>query len=186
MEKQISYIKDALKQKSPTVVGCITSLGEISEGTSKSGEAYRTRKGVLTDNSISVPLVLWGHDCDVVKTYDHIKIESGYVTEYQEKKHLSVGKFGTLMIVTKEDLLPSAPGTFDTAYPEEPTTSNGPVSVMSFSGSGKTDEERNTEARNHAKKEVSEFDEFMKELGYESPEGHSAVWNSSIIHYWRK
>ena len=54
---------------------------------------------VLEDDSGSITLVLWGDECQQVNENDVVKIENGFVKEWNGNLQLSVGKYGKMTIV---------------------------------------------------------------------------------------
>ena len=61
--------------------------------------ATRVANAVIEDDSGSVKLVLWGDDCDKAAEGDNIKIENGFVKEWQGEMQLTVGKFGKMTVL---------------------------------------------------------------------------------------
>lgn len=62
----------------------------------KYGRKLRVGNATIKDDSGSVTLVLWNDQIDLVKAGDRIKIENGYVNEWQGAAQLTLGKFGKL------------------------------------------------------------------------------------------
>lgn len=56
-------------------------------------------EATIEDASGSIVLVLWGDEIMKVNEGDTVKIENGYVKEWNGTLQLSVGKFGKLTIV---------------------------------------------------------------------------------------
>ncbi len=54
---------------------------------------------VVEDDSGTIVLVLWGDDADKVKEGDTIKIENGYVKEWNGTLQLNVGKYGKMTVL---------------------------------------------------------------------------------------
>jgi len=76
----------------------ITEKGEIREF-EKFGKSGKVCNATVTDGSGTVALTLWNEDIDRIKVGDKVKIENGYVSEWQGEKQLSTGKFGKLEVV---------------------------------------------------------------------------------------
>ncbi|MEK6979433.1 MAG: OB-fold nucleic acid binding domain-containing protein [Candidatus Micrarchaeota archaeon] len=72
----------------------IDSVREIN----KYGRTLRVANAKIEDKSGSITLVLWNDDIDKVKEGSKIKIENGYVNEWQNNLQLTRGKFGTLTV----------------------------------------------------------------------------------------
>jgi replication factor A1 len=64
----------------------------------KYGKDLKVANAVVTDGESEIKLTLWNDDVDKVKTGAVIKIENGYVSEFQGEKQLTTGKFGKLEI----------------------------------------------------------------------------------------
>ena len=68
------------------------------EITTKFGHT-KVSNAVLEDDSGTITLVLWGDDADKVKEGDSLKIENGFVKEWNNSLQLSVGKYGKMTIL---------------------------------------------------------------------------------------
>ena len=68
------------------------------EITTKFGHT-KVSNAVLEDDSGTITLVLWGDDVDKVKEGDTVKIENGFVKEWNNALQLSVGKYGKMTIL---------------------------------------------------------------------------------------
>ena len=64
----------------------------------KSGRAGRVCTARVKDDSGEVDLTLWNETIDQISVGDMVKIENGYVSEYQGNLQLTAGKFGTLTV----------------------------------------------------------------------------------------
>ncbi len=62
----------------------------------KMGRELRVANVSIGDDSGNIVLTLWNENIDKVSPGMKIKIENGYVAEFQGKKQLTLGKFGTL------------------------------------------------------------------------------------------
>ncbi|MEA3329500.1 MAG: hypothetical protein U9Q06_02035 [Nanoarchaeota archaeon] len=65
----------------------------------KYGKDLKLANAIATDGESEIKLTLWNEDVDKVKTGAIIKIENGYVSEFQGEKQLTSGKFGKLEVV---------------------------------------------------------------------------------------
>ncbi len=74
---------------------------DISEARtfSKFGKDGRVATAKVKDDSGEIDLTLWNENIDDVSVGDKIKIENGYVSEFQGNTQLTAGKFGTLSVV---------------------------------------------------------------------------------------
>ena len=83
---------------SVSVEGEVVSVDETRE-INKYGRTLRVANATLKDKSGTINLVLWNDDIEKVKAGSKIKIENGYVNEWQSKAQLTTGKFGKLTIL---------------------------------------------------------------------------------------
>ncbi len=65
----------------------------------KYGRKLRVANATIKDDSGSIVLTLWNDQIDNVKAGDKIKIEQGYVGEWQNNPQLTLGKFGKLTVL---------------------------------------------------------------------------------------
>ncbi len=65
----------------------------------KYGRKLRVANATIKDESGSITLVLWNEQIDTVKAGAKIKIENGYVNEWQGAPQLTLGKFGKLTVL---------------------------------------------------------------------------------------
>jgi replication factor A1 len=75
---------------------------DISEARtfSKFGREGRVATARVKDESDDeIDLTLWNESIDEISIGDKIKIENGYVSEFQGNSQLTAGKFGTLTVV---------------------------------------------------------------------------------------
>ncbi len=68
----------------------------------KYGRELKLRNILVTDGESEIKLTLWNEDINKVKQGAILKIENGYVNEFQGEKQLTTGKFGKLEIVEGE------------------------------------------------------------------------------------
>ena len=54
---------------------------------------------VKDDAGEEIDLTLWNESIDEISVGDKVKIENGYVSEFQGNMQLTAGKFGTLTVV---------------------------------------------------------------------------------------
>ena len=67
---------------------------------SKFGREGRVSTARVKDEAgEEIDLTLWNETIDEVSVGDKIKIENGYVSEFQGNMQLTAGKFGTLSVV---------------------------------------------------------------------------------------
>jgi len=71
---------------------------ETREVNTKFGRT-KVANAVLEDDSGTIALTLWGDDADKVKQGDTVKIENGFVKEWNSTLQLSVGKYGKMTVL---------------------------------------------------------------------------------------
>lgn len=54
---------------------------------------------LIEDQTGQITLVLWEDEIDKVQEGDTVKIQNGYVTEWNGSLQLNVGKFGTIKVM---------------------------------------------------------------------------------------
>jgi replication factor A1 len=64
----------------------------------KYGRTLKVANATIKDDSGTITLVLWNDDIDKIKEGDKIKIENGYVNEWQNAPQLTLGKFGKMTV----------------------------------------------------------------------------------------
>jgi replication factor A1 len=90
---KISELVDGTKKVEVTAT--IIDLKDTRETKTKK----MVRDATIEDGSGKIVLVLWNEDTQRVGVGDKIKIENGYVSSYQDKPQLNLGKWGTMKIV---------------------------------------------------------------------------------------
>ena len=78
----------------------VVSVGEVRTF-QKYGRSGRVATAVVKDESgDEINLSLWNEDIDMVSPGSKLKIENGYVSEFQGEKQLTAGKYGKLVVLT--------------------------------------------------------------------------------------
>jgi replication factor A1 len=85
-------------QGNVNVQGVITEVGEIRVF-NKFGRELRVANAILKDDSGTIKLTLWNDEADKYKEGNEIKIENGYVNEFQGEPQLTAGKFGKIVLL---------------------------------------------------------------------------------------
>jgi replication factor A1 len=76
----------------------VVSLEDVRE-INKYGRKLRVCNVKIKDESGEITLVLWNDEIDKVKAGSKIKIENGYVNEWQGNSQLTLGKFGKMTVL---------------------------------------------------------------------------------------
>ncbi|HLD49213.1 MAG TPA: OB-fold nucleic acid binding domain-containing protein [archaeon] len=80
------------------IEGKITEKKEPRDVNTRFGNT-RVANATMEDDSGSITLVLWGDEIDKVNEGDTVKIENGFVKEWNNTLQVSAGKFGKMVIV---------------------------------------------------------------------------------------
>ena len=100
-------IKDLqARQSNVEVEGAVLEVGEPREFT-KFNKTGRVANAILKDESGQVKLTLWNEQIDQIKVGDRVKIQKGYVGEWQGELQLTTGKFGTLEVLGGDSAEPA-------------------------------------------------------------------------------
>jgi len=76
----------------------IVDVGDVREF-EKFGKTGRVANAIGKDASGDIKITLWNDDIGKVKAGDKVKIENGYVSEWQGELQLGTGKFGKLEVI---------------------------------------------------------------------------------------
>ena len=82
-------------QGNVNVNGTITEVGEVKIF-NKFGKELKVSNAILKDDSGTIKLTLWNDEASKFKEGDKVKIENGYVNEFQGEPQLTAGKFGKI------------------------------------------------------------------------------------------
>lgn len=93
---KISELKEGMGKVN--VEAKVVEKDEPREIMTRDGRRTQLSNAVLEDESGTIILVLWGDDADKVKEGDTVKIENGFVKEWNNSLQLSVGKFGKMTV----------------------------------------------------------------------------------------
>lgn len=93
---EISELKP--KQGKVNITVKVVDKAEVREF-QKFGKAGRVCTAKVKDTSGEISLTLWNDDIDKVNLGDTIKIENGFVNEWQGELQLTTGRFGKLEVL---------------------------------------------------------------------------------------
>ena len=85
-------------QGNVNVEGTIGEVGEVKTF-NKFGKELIVANAILKDDSGTIKLTLWNDEASKFKEGDQVKIENGYVNEFQGEPQLTAGKFGKIELV---------------------------------------------------------------------------------------
>jgi replication factor A1 len=91
---KISELKAGMRNLS--VTGKIDSVGEPRTVNLKAGGTTNVADAIISDESGSIKLALWGDDINKVQPGDKVSIENGYINTFKGENSISVGKFGKM------------------------------------------------------------------------------------------
>ena len=91
---KISELKAGMRNVS--VTGKIDSVSPPRTVNLKAGGTTEVADAVISDESGSIKLSLWGGDIGKVQAGDRVSVENGYINTFKNENSLSVGKFGKL------------------------------------------------------------------------------------------
>lgn len=91
-----TFISDLRPSRVATIEATVVRLEPAREITNRSGGKTQVRNGRLKDGTGEIALVLWGSEVDQVAEGDRIRIEEGWVKDYQGRPQISLGRSGRL------------------------------------------------------------------------------------------
>jgi replication factor A1 len=93
------FIKDLqARQTNVDVEGEVLEVSDVREF-SKFGKQGRVASAFIKDGTGKVKLSLWNEQIEKVQAGDTVKVQKGYVSEFQGELQLTTGKFGTLEVI---------------------------------------------------------------------------------------
>jgi replication factor A1 len=90
----ISELKAGMRNVS--ITGKIDSVGEPRTVNLKAGGTNTVADAIISDESGSIKLSLWGEEINNVQPGDRVSVENGYINTFKGENSLNVGKFGKL------------------------------------------------------------------------------------------
>lgn len=91
---KISELKAGMRNVS--ITGKIDSVGEPRTVNLKAGGTNTVADAIISDESGSIKLSLWGEEVNNVQPGDRVSVENGYINTFKGENSLNVGKFGKL------------------------------------------------------------------------------------------
>lgn len=91
---KISELKAGMRNVS--VTGKIDSMGDPRTVNLKSGGTNTVADAVISDESGSMKLSLWGDDINKIQPGDRVSVENGYINTFKGENSISIGKFGKM------------------------------------------------------------------------------------------
>lgn len=90
------------RQGKVEITAKVIDKGDVREF-NKFGKPGRVCNAKIKDETGEIALTLWNDDIDKVSVGDKIRIENGYVNEWQGELQLTTGRFGKLEILEKTE-----------------------------------------------------------------------------------
>lgn len=90
----ISELKAGMRNVS--VVAKVDSVGEPRTVNLRAGGTNTVADAIVSDETGSIKLSLWGDDINKIQAGDRISVENGYINTFKGENSISVGKFGKL------------------------------------------------------------------------------------------
>jgi replication factor A1 len=81
--------------------GTVTEKSETREVITKYGKRLNVANAVISDDTGSIAISLWGENIDMVNQGDKVKVTNGYVGEFRGTPQLSTGKYGKIEVIEK-------------------------------------------------------------------------------------
>ena len=91
---KISELKAGMRNVS--VTGKVDSVGESRTVNLKAGGTNDVADAIISDESGTIKLSLWGEDINKVRAGDRVSIENGYINTFKGENSINIGKFGKL------------------------------------------------------------------------------------------
>jgi replication factor A1 len=91
---KISELKAGMRNVS--VTGKIDSLGDPRTVNLKSGGTNTVADAIISDESGSTKLSLWGEDITKIQPGDRITVENGSFNTFMGENSISIGQFGKM------------------------------------------------------------------------------------------
>lgn len=91
---KINELKPGMRNVS--VDAKVDSVGQPRTVNLKAGGTNTVADAVISDETGSIKLSLWGEDINKIATGDRISVENGYINTFKGENSISVGKFGKL------------------------------------------------------------------------------------------
>ena len=86
----------------------------------KFGKKGRVCNAKGKDETGTITLTLWNDDIDKINVGDAVKIENGWVSEWQGDLQLSTGKFGKIEVIGKATVSADVPKADDEEFVDKP------------------------------------------------------------------
>jgi replication factor A1 len=91
---KISELKAGMRNVS--VVAKVDSVGDPRTVNLKAGGTNTVADAIVSDETGTIKLSLWGEDINKVQAGERLSIENGYINTFKGENSISIGKFGKM------------------------------------------------------------------------------------------
>ena len=176
MGEALSYIRDAKNKTGISIIGYVRVIDEAKTGTKKKdGTPFTLQNVTVADYSGEITLALWDSDVGKLELNRYYKFSNMWVTMYEGKLRLNLGKFATIADAKQEDMLPipAEQSTLDTTV--DGTSTATAVSPMTMPVDP-------IKVMEQCKVMVNDFIECCQQSEIKpSPESCASVWCTVLI-----
>ena len=95
----VDKIKDLQAKQGKVILQADVVEVSTSKEFTKFGKTGRVAKATIQDDTGKIKLTLWNDEIDKVKAGTKIKIQNGYVNEWQGEKQITAGRFGSIDVL---------------------------------------------------------------------------------------
>jgi replication factor A1 len=91
---KINELKAGMRNVS--IVAKVDSMGEPRTVNLRAGGTNTVADAIVSDETGTIKLSLWGDDINKIQAGDRLSIENGYINTFKGENSISVGKFGKM------------------------------------------------------------------------------------------
>jgi replication factor A1 len=91
---KINELKVGMRNVS--IVAKVDSMGEPRTVNLRAGGTNTVADAIVSDETGTIKLSLWGEDINKIQAGDKLSIENGYINTFKGENSISVGKFGKM------------------------------------------------------------------------------------------
>ncbi|HEV8405951.1 MAG TPA: DNA-binding protein [Nitrososphaera sp.] len=91
---KINELKAGMRNVS--IVAKVDSMGEPRTVNLRAGGTNTVADAIVSDETGTIKLSLWGDDINKIQAGDRLSIENGYINTFKGENSISIGKFGKM------------------------------------------------------------------------------------------
>lgn len=95
--QKVSDLKDGMRKVDLDAM--VISIGETRKVNLKAGGQSKVANITLGDETGEITLSLWNEEIDKITVGAKVNIRNGYMSSYNGKSQLNVGRFGSLEVI---------------------------------------------------------------------------------------